>query len=126
MSAAQFSIWRSILDGIGVAFRVLLGILLLLATATYAAVFIDFGLMADGVINLFVAVAIGLFFVVLACVVSKILLSRRHGSRVRRFQVNFPPEEGFGPGLEGALVPKPTRPRLPTLSAAAQIPREAI
>jgi hypothetical protein len=112
-----------ILRILGIIARVSLGLPLLFATALVSAFFFAAAI-TGAVINRFGAGLLGFFFLVQACAIWKILLIRKNEYRLPMIRLPLPPRDD--PGFEEALVPAPRKPKPPTLSAAADIPREGM
>src|SRR5688500_8440615 len=114
----------AILRALALIVRVCVGVPLLGATGFVSALAIDFAIVEYQFWDRCAFGLVGLFFAVQAYVVCNILLFRFQARPQPGLQLSFPPSNG--PGFAGAPVPVSPKPMLPTLSAAAQLPREGV
>jgi hypothetical protein len=107
-----------------IVLRACIGVPLLGATGLIAGLSIDLAIAEPEWPDRLIAALVSLVFAGQAYVICKIFLFHARPIRIPRFRFASPPDDSSG--FEGALVPAPRRPKLPTLSAAADLPKETL
>jgi hypothetical protein len=111
---------KTLLASVGSCFRIGLGVILFLCTASLAAFFLYETFRVQPWLSRIVLVLMVVFFAVQACAVWSILIFRRSRLRARPRRW-FPPGGDGPPGSAGVVVVLPPDGHPPPLSAAARI-----